>query len=91
MIDFQKSLDRMNILALCEFSEEDAEHIKTVFTALEKQIPLRPMSNCFPWAICPACGGSVFLEKVQEHIHNAEKTYCEHCGQALKWGEGETE
>ena len=57
--------------------------------ALEKQIPKKPIDNRYPWAICPVCGGSVYVEKVQEHIQNNETTYCEHCGQALDWSDTE--
>jgi hypothetical protein len=60
-----------------------------VVSALEKQIPKKPIENRYPWAICPICGGSVYLENVQEHIMNQEKTHCEHCGQALDWSEEE--
>ena len=58
-------------------------------SALEKQIPKKPNENRYPWAICPSCGGSVYIDKVQEHIMNNENTYCEHCGQALDWSDFE--
>lgn len=57
--------------------------------ALEKQIPKKPLENRYPWCVCPACAGSVYVEKVQEHIQNNENTYCEHCGQALDWSDTE--
>ena len=57
--------------------------------ALEKQIPKKPIENRYPWAICPTCGGSVYLENVQEHIQSQETTHCEHCGQALDWSDTE--
>lgn len=57
--------------------------------ALEKQIPKKPIDDRYPWCICPVCGGSVYLKNVQEHIMNLETTHCEHCGQALDWGDGE--
>lgn len=63
--------------------------IYEAISALEKQIPKKPIENRYPWAICPICGGSVYLENVQEHIMNQEKTHCEHCGQALDWSEEE--
>lgn len=60
--------------------------MKTVLKKLvEKQIPKKPIDGCYPWCICPACGGSVYLENMKEHILNNETTYCEHCGQALLW------
>ena len=62
---------------------------ETCHKALEKQIPRKPIENRYPWVICPACGGSVYIDKVQEHIRNNENTYCEHCGQALDWSDSE--
>lgn len=53
--------------------------------ALEKQITKKPIEKDYPWAICPVCGGSIYLDNVQEHIMSQETTYCEHCGQALLW------
>jgi hypothetical protein len=57
--------------------------------ALEKQIPKNPIADRYPWCICPVCGGSIYVEKVQEHIQENETTYCEHCGQALDWSDTE--
>jgi hypothetical protein len=56
-------------------------------SALEKQIPKKPIDDRYPWCICPVCGGSVYLKNVQEHIMNLETTHCEHCGQALDWSD----
>ena len=52
---------------------------------LEKQMPKKPNEKGYRCAICPSCGGCVYLDKVQDHIINNENTYCEHCGQALDW------
>ena len=60
---------------------------KKIRDALEKQIPKKPIEYSYPWAVCPICGGSVSLENVQEYLVNKETTYCEHCGQALDWGD----
>lgn len=57
--------------------------------AIEKQIPKKPLDVEFQWCICPACGGSVCLDNVLEHIQNNEATHCEHCGQALDWSDTE--
>lgn len=62
---------------------------KNVAAALKKQIPQKPIDDGYPWAICPACGGSIWLENVLEHIHCEETSYCEHCGQAIDWKQGE--
>ena len=63
------------------------EEMKIAISALEKQIPKKPIDNRYPWAICPNCGGSVNLKNIQEHIHNEEASHCEHCGQALDWSD----
>lgn len=62
---------------------------KAIISALEKQIPKKPIEDCYPWCICPNCRGSVYLKHIQEHMFNAETSYCEHCGQALDWGDSE--
>lgn len=56
---------------------------------LEKQIPKKPIEDRYPWCICPNCRGSVYLKHIQEHMFNAETSYCEHCGQALDWSDTE--
>ena len=57
--------------------------------AIKKQLPKRIIDDRYPWGTCPNCGGSVYLEKIQEHIQNEETTYCEHCGQVLDWSDDE--
>ena len=74
-----------NALRIAEFFQG----ISVATQALEKQIPKKPIEDRYPWAICPTCGGSVYLRNVQEHIHSKENTYCEHCGQALDWSDTE--
>lgn len=56
-------------------------------SALSKQIPKKPLDVEPQWCVCPACGGSVCLDNVLEHIQNHETTHCEYCGQALDWGD----
>jgi hypothetical protein len=60
-----------------------------LFSALEKQIPKKALEFEYPWAVCPVCGSSVYLESVQDYIMEQETTYCEHCGQALDWRDEE--
>ena len=62
---------------------------ETAIKALKKQVVKTPRENETNWAICPACGGSVYKKHVMEHIMNEEITFCEHCGQALDWRETE--
>lgn len=68
-----------------DFDKKRKIAIDIAVSVLEKRIPKKPIENKFPWAICPVCGGSVYLKNVQEYIQNEEITYCEHCGQALDW------
>ena len=69
------------------YSMKYVKAFEAAISALEKQIPKKPNENRYPWATCPSCGGSVYIDKVQEHIMNNENTYCEHCGQALDWSD----
>ena len=76
-----------NSNAYLNMCESDDMH--NVIVALDKQIPKKPIGDRYPWVICPVCGGSIYIEKVQEHIQNNETTYCDHCGQALDWSDTE--
>ena len=60
---------------------------KAIMNAIKKQVPEKTIADRFPWGICPNCRGSIYLEKIQEHIQNKETTYCEHCGQAIDWSD----
>ena len=58
---------------------------KAIISALEKQIPKKPILDCiFPsgvkWYLCPACNHNG-IEKVGGYCHN--------CGQALDWSDTE--
>ena len=81
---FLFALNSNAYLNMCECSD-----MQNAISALEKQIAKKPVVDRYPWAICPVCGGSVYLSNVQEHIYNCETTYCEHCGQALDWSDAE--
>lgn len=70
-------------------AENQKELMEITVDALKKQMPKKPIENRYPWAICSVCGGSIYLENVQEHIQNKENTYCEHCGQAIDWSDTE--
>ena len=86
----EEAIERIKcILKNNSFTKADKNALKLTIEALEKQIPKKPVENRYPWTICPSCAGSVYIEKVQEHIMNNENTYCEHCGQALDWSDAE--
>lgn len=80
-------------------SEDLTEALKMAKEALEKQIPKKAryvdirfrnhgrkisdgcsLSKCYK---CPNCGSNIF------HVFDDEN-YCEHCGQAIDWEEGES-
>ncbi len=50
---------------------------------IKKQIPMKATYSSPLWYICPKCSGSISIENIQEHIHDVDTTYCEHCGQAI--------
>ena len=68
---------------------DNKELAKMIDIAIEKQIPKKVIENRYPWCLCPACNGSVYVKHIQEYIGNEETTYCEHCGQALDWSDSE--
>lgn len=70
-----------------ETYHENIKAFNIAISALEKQIPRKPIEDRYPWCICPNCGGSVYLKHIQEHISNGETSHCEHCGQALDWSD----
>jgi hypothetical protein len=51
----------------------------------EKKEPKQPIKWTYPFCLCPACGGSVYLGNIQDEIVSEEVSYCEHCGQAILW------
>lgn len=88
MNKFEKALDRIKkrVEPSDDWTEDDIEHYKTVWEALEKQIPKKPIRKnpiCYEKSkdgeeryaydyYCPQCGVTV----------NHEKHHCP-CGQAL--------
>ena len=83
-----KSLELAPKINGCEMTEwwkEQIEVWETAISALEKQIPKKPLLDCiFPsgvkWYLCPACNHNG-IEKVGG--------YCHACGQALDWSDTE--
>lgn len=67
----------LNFLPTDVMTKEDMEHLRTIYDALEKQIPQEPCrGETHQWiVVCPKCGEP--LEYMQNH--------CEYCGQAISW------
>ena len=63
------------------------EALKLAISALEKQMPKNPIDNRYPYAICPSCGGHIYVGRIQDYIQNEENSFCEHCGQKISWRE----
>lgn len=71
----------------CGYIEDE---LRLAMTALEKQIPKKPLDICTPvvtWGICPFCRGE--LNKIGKQTNRVFKTnaYCMECGQALDWSD----
>ena len=65
-----------------EIYKADIKALKTAISALEKQIPRKPIEKS-PWVYhCPRCDSrtieDAFIKKFK---------FCPSCGQALGWGE----
>lgn len=83
-------LDRLNTDERIEVDRGELRAaVKTAKRALRKRIPVHVLEDESKWAICPnpQCVGSVYKENILEHIYDEDITFCEHCGQALDWGE----
>lgn len=59
--------------------KDDMEMTKIALSALEKQIPKKPIRT--DWINCPSCNWGIALMKGTHH--------CPKCGQALDWSETE--
>ena len=66
-----------NFLPTDVMNKEDWEHLRTIYDALEKQIPQEPCKSVtHPYAFfCPKCG-----EKLIYMLN-----HCGYCGQAISW------
>ena len=62
--------------------KKDIEALKTAISALEKQIPKKPIEKS-PWVYhCPNCDSQKVEETFIERF-----MYCRDCGQALDWSD----
>lgn len=83
--------DELQIKAFQQkISENILKEMQDIKLFLERQIPKKPIKEDpgdFDFVVCPNCGGSISTDNILEHIMNREKTYCEHCGQAIDWSD----
>lgn len=76
----------------CKKQKSYPDFASTVLAALEKQIPKEPIrrertldgGGTTYWHICPSCKNRGLLDRWHRQLK-----HCPHCGQALKWGDGE--
>lgn len=63
--------------------EQDEASLTLIKSALEKQIPMKPIHypHKYGWWDCPRC--NYFIPE------DSEIKYCQHCGQAIDWGDEE--
>lgn len=72
--------------------QDDMEMTKLALSALEKQIPKKPIDICTPvvtWGLCPECKGELNELGSRPNRVFESNHYCPDCGQALDWGDTE--
>lgn len=57
------------------------EALTLAISALDKQIPIKPMRIADVMAMCPRCASTVY--DFYENVSQLE--YCRECGQAIDW------
>lgn len=65
-----------------EDADEFSEHFGLAISALEKQVPEKPI-NQSTWKACPACTQGIGVDNNTPNPKAIE--YCFHCGQKLDW------
>ena len=67
------------------FDEKRKTAINNAISALEKQIPKKPIEDGYygEQCVCPNCGSNV----INEADNDCQFNYCYHCGQALDWSD----
>lgn len=77
----------------CEVDEEGhcgyiENELRVAMTALEKQIPKKPLDICTPcvtWGLCPTCKGELTELGGRPNRVFVNMAYCPDCGQKLDW------
>lgn len=92
---YEKSLERIkkNLCPSADWTEEDHEHLKTIFDALEKQIPknveiqMSGVNYEYCYYHCPTCGRHILSRICGDLVAGSRERYCSICGQALDWSD----
>ncbi len=74
-----------------QLTSDDFEWLENAKSALEKQIPKKPIDVRTPvvtWGLCPVCKGE--LNKLGGNPNRvfSHMNYCPDCGQRIDWSEG---
>ena len=62
------------------------EAFDLAISALEKQIPRKPLYESLADRFCPVCGVYINFDALNEKIEEAPE-YCSNCGQKMSWEE----
>ena len=65
------------------FIASDAEAVSMAISALEKQMPKKPVFGKAGFRVCPSCGGLAIIYMSDHDGSNLE--YCKKCGQKIDW------
>lgn len=70
---------------MTEWWKEQIEVWETAISALEKQIPKKPIEDDYydEPAVCPNCGGNII--NIADNDYHFQ--HCHYCGQALDWSD----
>ena len=85
-MDCIRKLNSVGAMMLSAEERGFAEACKTAIELLKKQIPQRPSleTRTITAYYCPVCEGGITGEKGL--CGNGWNMFCNHCGQALDWG-----
>lgn len=73
-----------------QFSQYVKEAIKIATSAIEKQIPKKPINVEKHYYECPCCKQDLGVSDDDIFVYeNPIKKYCNNCGQALDWSDTE--
>lgn len=94
---YEKSLERIkkNLCPSADWTVEDHMQLKTIFDALEKQIPknieikMGGVANEYCYYFCPICGKHILSRRYHDVIAGIRENYCSRCGQALDWSDSQ--
>lgn len=75
-----------------QLSKPDREAMEMAFSALEKQIPKKPVVPIDTW-LCPSCGEPVeYQQKLGDNVlYHGQYEICPKCGQRISWEEEDDE